>query len=100
MSYSFSVSATPKADLDQAIADKGGEAVGYANDEFKDSQRDHIAAIRNAVAQVLPTFGTDDDLVSVSISGHSNPDHRPLEGWSDETMSISLSITPAPVAEA
>lgn len=99
MSYSFSVSATPKADLDQAIAAKAEDAINYASEEFQASQRDHVAAIRQAVAGVLPVFGRDDDLVTVSISGHSNPDHAPFEGWSNETLNISMSITPASAGE-
>lgn len=46
------------------------------------------------VADILAdVVGGPDSLVVVSIGGHANPDHASdHEGWSDETIHVSVSV--------
>lgn len=103
MSYSFQVPAGPKA----SIADRVAEAFeAYADTPQGDSAvrledldwwpagevRDHVDRVTTALGTILEVVGQADDQVLVSITGHANPDHAPKEGYSNETVSINISV--------
>lgn len=55
-----------------------------------DACQDQILTARNAAALLAHAIGLDDQ-VTISMSGHANPDHRPCEGWSDEFITVTVS---------
>lgn len=101
MSYSLSVPATPRSQVGDAVHD----AVGKHLDDITASGNvaqpvaevtDHLEAIALAVQVLSEAIGRPDDPISVTISGHANEGHAPAAGWSNEAMSISLSVTDVP----
>lgn len=91
MSYSFTAGPATKADimtdLDHAAADL---PEGNADAE----RDDHLRAIGDAVRALFPVVGTDEDRVSVSVSGHSNVEHAHSNEWADEMVTITVSVSP------
>lgn len=89
MSFSTSsVSPLPKADItlpDPQLSDI---------DEVRDPQTEIYQAALEAAQHLAQVVGRPDDRVHVMISGHANPHHAPREGWSDESVTISISARP------
>lgn len=104
MSYSLSIPATPRADVaDRLLA----EAMRYMAEQVEPSEwqptdevRHHLVAAVAAVAPLATSIGRDEDSLLVTISGHANPDHAPTEGYSDECVTVSVSVAKPAVAEA
>lgn len=96
MSWSFS--ATVKADEDPAeaikaarqAADPAAATENYnaraESDEAIDAAIDAAARVVSAIRGAWP--------VLVQLSGHSNPEHAPVPGWSNDTVSINVSQQP------
>jgi hypothetical protein len=63
-------------------------ASGLDTEEHK---QQHDVGLMSA-AQILMSgiVGKDDKTYTVTISGHSNPDHEPLAGWSNDFISIHV----------
>ena len=92
MSWSASGTATVRAK-------SGGEGVG-ANVELTHSQpqtghgaveSEKALATAQRIARVMlesGAYGTG--TFTVSLSGHSNPDNKPVAGWSNDFVSISI----------
>lgn len=93
MSWSFSVTVAagedPTAILRAArqAADPASAAANYnaraESEEAIDAAIDSAARVVSAIRGSLP--------VLVQLSGHSNPGHAPVSGWSNDTVSINVS---------
>lgn len=93
MSYSFNASG-PRSSVVDELREKGRAAIAAVHDpDAGEAAQEHVRAAADAVAQLLEVVGRADDTVSVNVAGHANPDHAPREGWSNETLSISISVS-------
>lgn len=104
MSYSFNASGV-RADVGDELREKGrAAAIAAVHDpEAEQAALEHVGAALDAVANLLEVVGRADDTVSVNVAGHANPDHAPRDGWSNEALSISISVSSArvePTSEA
>ncbi|SDJ08249.1 hypothetical protein SAMN05444157_1642 [Frankineae bacterium MT45] len=66
---------------DYALDDAANEAIGVA-----------IASAK-AIAESGVTGGT---LVNVTLSGHANPGHKPVKGWSNDVVTVTVISAEAP----
>lgn len=69
--------------------------VQFVNEEQKAATEDQIKAAHKAVAALLKAVGRKGDQYRVTISGHANPDHAPLESWADEMITVTVAQVPA-----
>lgn len=70
------------------------------SDEVKAEQEQQFTAAMNAARALLDVVGRPEDEVSVSLSGHANPDHGPRDGWANETITITVRAHPPTPSEA
>ena len=54
---------------------------------------EQFAQATQAVADLIRSgvLGDVNDVFVVNISGHANPGHEPISGWSDDHLSFSIS---------
>lgn len=64
------------------------------NDEVDQEQTEQIDVAIAAAKLLAGAVGRPGDEVFVSISGHANPGHAPKEGWSNETVTVSVTAKP------
>lgn len=96
MSYSLRTPATAKTDLPQALTD----ARAKVEEHLDEAMDDHVDAALEAIPALAETVGRPEDHVMISVAGHANPGHAPVEGWSDDTLTISISVAaPTPVTD-
>ena len=90
MSFSFSVQATPLAELAQAIDDATPVGLSEATVES-------VAAAKAAVLGLVDSGVLGSGEVYVSVSGHANPEHKPTPGWANDFVSLTITqATPKP----
>lgn len=92
MSWSFSAKVNADENPIEIIqaarqaADPASAAANYnaraESDEAIDAAVDAAARVVSAIRGSLP--------VIVQLSGHSNPGHAPVSGWSNDTVSINV----------
>lgn len=53
---------------------------------------EQIEVCENAVDAIITSMcvGRTDKKISVSLSGHANPNHEPTPGWANDMVSISI----------
>lgn len=51
---------------------------------------EQITAAASAVKTIVASGAVGNGSVTVSISGHANPDHKPTAGWANDTISVSV----------
>lgn len=91
MSYTLTTNPTNKSDLMVEVDRLASELPkGNADDE----RDDHLRAIGDALRALYPVVGRDEDQIKVSVSGHSNINHAPSDGWADEMITITVSVSP------
>lgn len=56
--------------------------------------KDATEAIENLLEVVTPDDGTA--TLAVTVSGHSNPNQSPQEGWANDCVSVSVSQVSVP----
>jgi hypothetical protein len=62
---------------------------------------EQVAAAKAAAKWMLGATGRDNDDVSISLYGHANPDHGPRDGYSNETITVTVNVVvPAPPTSA
>ncbi len=89
MSFNFTAT-TARADVEVEV----GLAVGryqpgdYATDEVHEILG-KVPAVAQAAADAI---GQPSDVVLVSVSGHANPDHGKADGYSNEHLTVSVSV--------
>lgn len=97
MSWSFSAQVGADEDPREKLsavrseADPASSAAQYGARAETDEAID--AAIEAAAGVVLAVRGGL--AVTVQLSGHSNPAHQPVAGWSNELVNINVSQTSA-----
>lgn len=90
MSFSFSEGPIHKQQipnldfLPPANVDGSNPGVDEAN------QAIHVALI--VASELAKVCGRPDDLVNISIVGHTNYAHAPDEGWADEAITVSIMV--------
>lgn len=90
MSYTLNVKA-PKGEIGSVAAEAiaGHQLAGEAADEA----RQHLDAVAQVVPALAAAIGVDADEIGVSITGHANPDHGKVVGWSDEHITITVAVS-------
>lgn len=61
---------------------------------------DHLQAAQDAAYTLARVIGGEDDLVSVSLSGHANINHQPDPAWADEFITVSVYFKRRPVNDS
>lgn len=97
MSYSITIPATEQIELIKAVegilADHHATVITPSDNQPTEEVGEHLVAIREAVEAIACVLGRPGDKISVTISGHANPDHAPAEGWANEMINISMNVT-------
>lgn len=96
MSWSFNTTCTEpnvEAELDYAEQDyrmqSGLTFTPAVDDQIKAAAAAAVALVRSGAIGKPLKF-------TVGLSGHANPDHLPAEGWSNDSISVSLSAQDYP----
>lgn len=89
MSYSFSASGT-KAGIGDAVREAGEKQVELVADEFKAPVAEAVVRAAEHAERFAADLGDGYEGLSVSVSGHANPDRDPYAGWADECMTVSV----------
>jgi hypothetical protein len=102
MSYGFSVTSVPAAEVGDALT-KSFEAYKgqLASSDYKlDDSADEQARAGIVAAKALVDSGfVGTGLVNASVNGHANPGHVPTRGWANDAVGISVSSAdPQPTA--
>jgi hypothetical protein len=93
MSFSFNVPATPVAEFSEAATKAARDCVALSNpaEHTKESIDAAVAAACALAAAGVLGSAT----VTATISGHANPDHKPLAGWANDCITVGLYSTEA-----
>lgn len=90
----IAVTSTAQADLDAKLAEASAayqhnlEAADYDLDPAAKEQIDAaITAAKSLVASGVVGAG----LVNVQLNGHANPDHKPVKGWANDVVTVTVS---------
>lgn len=63
------------------------------NEHCKEERDEQIHSAVKAVIQLLVEAGFDNaDVISVSMSGHANKDHKKDSSWSNEFINLNVAI--------
>lgn len=89
MSFSLSVTAV-HPDVEAAVADAAARYDLSGNDAPDETRQllDGVAKLAANAAEVAHL--QPGDTVAVSISGHANPEHKPRDGWANNTVTVSV----------
>lgn len=93
MSYSVQTPLLPKSEVVEALAAIAHENIEQIDPESQEPSHEHVDQVCELLPQVLEVVGSQDAQVIVSLSGHGNPGHGAREGWADETLTLSISVT-------
>lgn len=63
-------------------------------DVVEAEQREQFDAALDAAKALAGVVGRPGDPVIVTLNGHANPGHSPRDGWSNETITITVSALP------
>lgn len=117
MSFSTSTLGTVEEIVTDLNGDKRALAVAHLSDDdpVKALMLHSYDVALTAVGSFCEATGRPGDTYSVSISGHSNPDHDDTSGWATDCLNLSVvrqartepgvdtsvpPVEPAPVVEA
>src|SRR5260221_14601835 len=99
MSWTVSIPAGPRNDF----ADRVDALQLPANGDEAPSQEaiNQLDAAREALKAIADSGAVGNTLKHLGgyASGHANPGHEPLAGWSNDTISVSVTQITPPVAE-
>lgn len=92
---SFSIPATVSGDNFTTELDAEVEKYADANAaNLNPGARELISAGVRAAAAIAETLGSKVEQLNVTLSGHGNdPAHQHVEGYADEALSVSVSVT-------
>ncbi len=62
----------------------------------EEAYAEHIAMAKRVATMLADVIGLPDDPVMVSMSGHANPGHAPLEGSGREFIRVTVAAHPRP----
>ena len=70
-----------------------GEVEISVSAELSEESNQQVQATGKAVAALVKSgaLGDPDAKYYVSVSGHANPEHEPVAGWSNDHVTISVS---------
>lgn len=71
--------------------------VTFVDDAQKKATQDQVKAAHRAVKELIKAVGGKKDMYYVNIAGHANPNHEPMDGWSNDH--ITITVSQVPVAE-
>lgn len=80
-----------------ATGDSIVEALKVASEDYLDSGvftdevADQVSACISAAALIISSGAIGSGKVSVSMSGHANPDHEPTAGWANDVIALTIS---------
>jgi hypothetical protein len=90
MSYSFELARGPEQDVTGRLRDEAAKQAQAGEPEFED----HVTRIAKVVDELVRAVGQRGEDVRVRVVGHTNPEHKPREGWAEEFISISVETCP------
>lgn len=85
---------TPEPVDKDAIPHIEAPAVNEQTDGLAEAQTEQASRAYEAAALLAQQVGRPEDQVVVTMSGHANPGHAPRDGWSDETITVTVSARP------
>lgn len=62
--------------------------------ECQDSYNDQFQAALKALVALAAAIGRPEDKIHISMSGHANPDHAPVDGWGPEFITVTVTAAP------
>lgn len=102
MSYSFGIPSGSVADFEAAAkaAADAYQANLAAQDYALDPAAQEAIAVGLAAAKAIVDSGAvGTGLVQGTIGGHANPGHKPVKGWANDSLTVTVySADPAPSA--
>lgn len=95
MSYSLSIpTAIEKDQLEDQVNVALEEYCAAYPGQDTPQMRDHIEAAIEAATQLAEVVG--EGPITVTISGHANQGHRPIAGWSNDFVQLTVSSAARP----
>ncbi|WP_076260853.1 hypothetical protein [Intrasporangium flavum] len=96
MSYSIGgITVTDPAGLDAAVTEKVDEMKGNGATYLgEDHTQDSITNAAQAARALIESGALGEGPWTVSLSGHSNPEHKPRAGWSPDQITVSVNQAP------
>lgn len=95
MSYSMTFGPLAKPlqsdEIEEAMLAKAAE-IPETDGTPSEEIRHHVMAAARAAVDIASTLGTDEDSVTISLTGHAEPGHGQRASWSPETMSLHVSV--------
>jgi hypothetical protein len=88
VSYGLTATAGPKAGVHDAVL-----AAVEAREGDPPEMLAHLEAVIEAATRLASAVGRPEDTITISVSGHSNPNHAPAEGWAHEFVTLSVAVT-------
>lgn len=88
MSWTLSIpTKTPREQFDAAI----DAATATGNEDVLTERDEQVRVAKEAAKSVVAEGAVGFDTINCSINGHANPEHKPREGWANDTITINLS---------
>lgn len=101
MSWSLSVPSGPVAEFDKAaVAAASSYVAAFPAGALAAETREQIEEAVKAATWLVSSGALGSDHVHATLTGHANPEHKPVPGWSNDSVTISVSYLPAPVEPA
>jgi hypothetical protein len=88
MSYSFSASSLNVDDFDKSFSAAVEDYRDHAH--LAEDAKEQFATAVKAVKAIVKSGVVGSAVVTVSITGHANPDHKPTSGWSNDSLNIQV----------
>jgi hypothetical protein len=89
MSFSFHTSA-PRSEVAAAVKAAGDAC--FVGSEAAEDIRETIGKTGPIAQAAADAIGREGDVISVSVGGHVNKGHEPVEGWANDSLTISVSV--------
>ena len=81
-----------------AASDTYTNALAHNEQGLSDEAARQLIAARRAAVTFAQSSTVGAEKVSVTLSGHANPGHRPAKGWSNDFVTITVSNAVVPEA--
>lgn len=96
MSWSVTLEVVRDVDAEPQVSVKHRQSqVGHGDIESEKAIESAVDAVKGLLRNMALGYGTFD----VQLSGHANPENKPVAGWSNDFMSIRISqVKRLPVA--
>ena len=85
-----------------AASDQYTNALAHNEHGFSTESARQLIAARRAAVTFAQSSTVGAERVTVTLSGHANPDHRPVKGYANDfvTITVSNAVVPEPAPDA